>query len=136
MLIHNMLLNADGDDLEALLDLLLSSVSEQEMETVRRDYSTDYALASTLYPFFTQTTEDVAIQEEWDRCKAETDVIMAELEHIRNDFPFTAADMLADPEKVEDYKKELEHRLFEAKKEREQLSELIRKMIERVAAYE
>lgn len=136
-LIHEMLLSADGDvDLGALLDFLMDAAQQQEMEIVPKAYSTDYALASTLYPFFAPTSEEAAIQEEWDRCKAETDAIVSEMKQIQSEFPFIAAKMLADPAQVDNYKKELEYRFFEAKKKQDQLSLLIRDMTRRVAVYE
>lgn len=136
-LIYDMLLQADGDvDLGELFDMLIDAVAKGETETVRREYTTDYALASLLYPYFRHTAEEASLQEEWDRYKAEADGMMAVIENIQKDFPFSAAQMLSEPEQLESYKKELEYRLYEAKKERERLSQQIRSMIERVAVHE
>lgn len=136
-LIHDLLLQADGDvDLGELLEFLMDSLVTEKMEIVRRDYSTDYALASTLYPHFIPTSEEAAIQEQWNQHKTEADVILASIENMRKNFPFTAVDMLSSPEKVEEYKKELEYRLFEAQRERERLRQQIRNMMERVAVHE
>lgn len=136
-LIYDMLLQADGDvDLGELFDMLIDAVAKGETETVRREYTTDYALASLLYPYFRHTAEEASLQEEWDRYKAEADGMMAVIENIQKDFPFSAAQMLSEPEQLESYKKELEYRLYEAKKERERLSQQIRSMIERVTVHE
>lgn len=136
-LIHDMLLQADGDvDLGELLDMLIDSVAKGTTEPEPKEYTTDYALASILYPYFRPTSDEAALQEEWDRFKAETDSMLAVIENIQKAFPFTAAEMLANPEQLEAYKKELEYRLFEAKKERERLTQQIRNMIERVIAHE
>lgn len=135
-LIHDMLLQADGDvDLDELLDMLIDSVAQGETEPVRREYTTDYALASILYPYFRHTAEEASLQEEWDRYKVESDGMMAVIESIQKEFPFSAAQMLSDPEQLEAYKKDLEYRLYEAQKEREWLSQQIRSMIERVAVH-
>lgn len=136
-LIYDMLLQADGDvDLGELLDLLIEAVANGETEPVQKEYTTDYALAAILYPHFRHTAEEASLQEEWERYKAEADGMMAVIENIQKVFPFSAAQMLSDPEQLESYKKELEYRLYEAKKERERLSQQIRSMIERVAVHE
>ena len=136
-LIYDMLLQADGDvDLGELLDLLIDSAAKGETEPVSKGYTTDYALASVLYPYFTHTAEEAALQEEWDRYKKETNDITVVIDNIQGAFPFTAAQMLSDPEQLEAYKKDLEYRLYEAQKERERLSQQIRSMIERVTVHE
>lgn len=136
-LIYDMLLQADGGaDLEGLLEMLIEVVANGDGEPLRREYTTDYALAAVLYPHFRHTAEEAAIQEEWDRHKAEAAGIMAVIESIQKEFPFSAAQMLSDPEQLEAYKKELEYRLYEAKTERERLSRQIRSMIERVNVHE
>lgn len=111
-LIYDMLLQADGDvDLGELLDLLIEAVANGETEPVRREYTTDYALAAVLYPYFYHTAEEASLQEVWDRYKAEADGMMAVIENIQKDFPFSAAQMLSDPQQLESYKKELEYRV-------------------------
>lgn len=136
-LIRDLLLQADGDvDVEALLDLLLNAAATAEPEPVSPESIADYALAGTLYPSFRPTAEEAALREEWDRYKAESDSMVVVIEAIQKEFPFTAAAMLADPKQIDEYKKELEYRLFDAKKERERLSQQIRNTIERVAVHE
>lgn len=137
-LIDELLKSTNGDmlDPEALMAMLKGFEIEFSNEPQLRDYSTDYALAAKLYPFFTSTAEEAAIQEEWDRYKRESDEVMAQMEKIQSDFPFTAAEMLADPEKVAAYKKDLELRMMQAFAARNRLTEEIRAMIERAKAYE
>jgi len=89
-----------------------------------------------LYPHFRHTAEEASLQEEWERYKAEADGMMVVIENIQKDFPFSAAQMLSDPEHLAAYKKDLEYRLYEAQKERERLSQQIRSMIERVTVHE
>lgn len=136
-LIHDMLLQADGDvDLGALLDMLIESAVRTETEPVRKEYMADYDLASILYPYFLHTSEEAALQEEWDRYAAESDGMLTVIENIQKSFPFTASQMPSDPAQVESYKKELEYRLYEAQKEREKIAQHIRSMLERVTAHE
>ena len=138
-LIHEMLYSTqeDGLALELLLELLKGDNSENEEEAVTgRDYATDYSLASRIYCGFVATAEEAAIQEEWARYRQMTDAAMKEMDDMRLQFPYTAAEMLSDPAQIEAYKEELAHRLRTATTEKERRTREIRAMIESVAAHE
>ena len=131
-LISEMLLASQGNiDLGNLLENLLDNAIEQTTQVVKREYSTDYALASTLYTCFVPTTEEAAIQDLLDSCLKETEELNAQIGKIKQEFPFNAAAMLSDAKIQEAYSKELEYRHFEAQKERKRLSEFVQSMIER-----
>lgn len=127
-----MLLQADGDvDLDELLSMLLDIAAEGEPKPISKEYTTDYALARTIYPCFRSTPDEAALQADWERFKADTEKMLALIEDLQNAFPFSAAQMLSDPQQLEAYKKELEYRLYEAKAERKRLSQVIQSMLER-----
>lgn len=91
---------------------------------------TDYTLAAMIYPGFKPTAEELTIQEEIERCRREMDSVMDEMQAMRDDFPYSAAEMLADPEQVSAYKAELSHRLHNAVAGRKRLTDEIRTMID------
>lgn len=93
-------------------------------------YGTDYTLVSQIYGAFKATAEEASIQEEWGKYRQTTESVMKEMEDMRNQFPYTASDMLSDPAKIEAYKEELEHRLYTAKVEKERRVEEIRTVLE------
>jgi len=140
-LIHEMMFSAQNDALalELLLKLLTGSKAEEavtEESTASRDYATDYSLAALIYGGFKPTAEEAAIQEERTRYRQMTDCVMKEMEAMRQEFPYTASDMLSDPAQIEAYKDELAHRLRNATAERERRTKEIRAMMESVVTYE
>lgn len=137
-LIHEMLHSTQegGMALEVTLEVLLGGDSDREPPAFARDYATDYGLATAIYSGFKPTPQEGAIQEEWARYQRMMEGIMREMDEIRQQFPYTAADMLADPEQIEVYKEELKHRLRAATAERERRTKEIRAMIESVAVHE
>lgn len=139
-LVHEMLYSTqeNGEVLELMLELLIggSAGEEAEEETAAgRDHTTDYSLAAMIYSGFKPTNEEAAIREELTRCRQMTDSVMKEMEDMRLQFPYNASDMLSDPEKLEAYKEELEHRLRSATTERERRTKEIRAMIESEAVH-
>ena len=126
-LIHEMLFSTyiDIGGLEFATEILKSD----EVENVL----TDYKLVSVIYNSFVPTSEEASLQEEATRFRQEAKKVMEDIEEIEKTFPFTARGMLSDPEKIAEYKAELEHRLREAIQERERYTEIIREMIESVA---
>lgn len=139
-LVHEMLFSTaeNGAALEALLELLLGNMKEtvkEESVPQNREHVTDYSLAGEIYGFFRPTAKEAALREEQGRYRQRTDRVMTEMETMRMRFPYTAAEMLADSEKVEAYKMELEHRLHSAVQVRERKEKEIRAMIERVSVH-
>ena len=127
-----MLTSADGDgiDIELLMSMLDVSDIVEENKSADERFTADYTLAAELYGSFIPTSEEAAIQEEWTRYKQNIDEVMSEMENIKTQFPYTAAETLSDPDKLAEYKAGLEHRLYEATKERERLTKEIEKMKE------
>lgn len=136
-LIHEMLysMQEDGLTLELFLELLPGGQPDEEETYEERDYAADYSLAAVIYSSFKPTEEEAAIQEERTRYRQMTDGVMAELEEMRLQFPYSASDMLSDPAKTEAYREELAHRLRTATGERERRTGEIRAMIESVAVH-
>lgn len=127
-LIYDMLTSADGEGMAFELSMELD-VSDEE-ETADERFTTDYTLASELYKNFIPTSEEATIQEEWTRYKQNIDEVMSDMETLKTQFPYTAAETLSNPDKLAEYKAGLEHRLYEASKERARLTNEIERMKE------
>ncbi len=137
-LIHEMLYSTvdSGMSLELMLELLVDPKEETGEETPGRDYATDYAVASQIYGSFRPTSEEAAIQEEWARYRQLTDGVMNEMEQLRSTFPYNAAEMLSDPNKLQAYKDDLALRLRAATVERNRRTLEIQELLKGVAAHE
>mgnify|MGYP003300930591 CR=1 FL=1 len=127
--------NEEGAAITLTVSLKVSSADAEE-EKPEEINQTDYTLAKQIYHSFLSTQEEAVLCEEWAEYKQKVDMVLQEMEEIRAEFPYTAADMLEDPAKIEEYKKELEHRLYTAKEEYARRTEEIRTMIERVTVNE
>ena len=127
-LIWEMLTASDGEGFELAFEMSMS-VGKGEEEAPDRDYSTDYSLASTLYGSFIPLQEEAAIVEEWENYMDKTNSMMEQIQKMKQEFPYSAQEMLSDPQQVQAYKQELEQRMRNAQKEREQLTQDIQKMI-------
>lgn len=136
-LIHDMLfsMQEEGIVLEVMMELSLEQGEAEDAGVTEDDYLTDYALAGQIYGYFSPTAEEAAIQEERTRYRQMMEKVMADVEHIKMQFPFTAAEMLADPEKIAAYKESLAHRLRTATEEKERRTLEIRAMIESVSVH-
>lgn len=127
-LIYDMLTSADGEGMAFELSMELD-VSDED-ETADERFTTDYTLASELYKGFIPTSEEASIQEEWRRYKQNIDEVMSNMETLKTQFPYTAAETLSNPDKLAEYKAGLEHRLYEASKEQARLTNEIERMKE------
>ena len=127
-LIYDMLTSADGEGMAFELSMELDVSNEEE--TADERFTTDYTLASELYKSFIPTSEEASIQEEWTRYKQNIDEVMSDMETLKTQFPYTAAETLSNPDKLAEYKAGLEHRLYEASKERARLTNEIERMKE------
>lgn len=135
-LIHAMLRSTQEDEraLERLLELLADMV-HREAEPAPAGAAADYSLAAVIYDAFRPTGEELALREEQERCRQLTDSVMKEMDELRQQFPYTAADMLSDPAKTAAYREELAHRLRAALAEQQRRTEEIRAMIEGVTGH-
>jgi len=136
VLIRNMLDESinEGIDLDICLQLVLGE-DDDSKEKPNSDYLTDYTLASQIYKCFVQTDEEAAIQERRLQYKQATDVLISEIEELRTQFPYSAAQMLADSKRVEEYRGELSLRMRKANEEIERRTNDIKSIIERVKAH-
>lgn len=130
-LIYDMLKSAQGDGLGLLLTVSIGA-GDENAEASAEEFDTDYSLAAELYDSFAPTGEDAVFHGECARCRELTEEVTREMDLIRSAFPFTAAEMLADPEKIRAYKEELAYRLRTAQQERERREREIKDMIESV----
>lgn len=143
----------DIDALHLTYDMLMSTVEEEDslrllemMQSIKSSnwvsgedergsseisyQPVDYTLVAMIYPGFKPTAEELTIQEAISQCRSEMDGVMGEMQAMREDFPYSAADMLADSGQVEAYKAGLSHRLHNAVTERKRLNDEIRAMID------
>jgi hypothetical protein len=107
----------------------------EEDDSVDERFTTDFTLVAELYKSFIPTSKEAAIQEEWLRYKQNIDKVMNEMTALKTQFPYTAAETLSNPDKLAEYKAGLDHRLFEATKERAKLTSEIERMKEGVAQH-
>lgn len=137
-LIREMLFSTQEGDmsLKIMLEMLPGVVQAGVSTEEEQEHTTDYSLAAEIYSSFKAFEKDASIQEEGIRYRRRAEDVMAEIEMIRSGFPFNAAEMLADPEKLEAYKEKLNQRLHAATAEREQRTRTIRAMIESVESNE
>lgn len=132
--------------LKLIWEMLMSGYAQMELEMVEgptelqantepvreestRDYTTDYSLASELYPGFIPLQEEAAILEEWKKYKEKAEEMLEALQQMKEKFPYSAQEMLENKEMLEEYKQNLENRMHIAKKQREQLTQNIKHMI-------
>ena len=130
-LIYDMLASTEGEPMNLTLTLTLGEGTGDD-DTERRSFATDYSLAKRLYACFVPTTEDVTIQEELERCQEKQQQAMNQVDMLKQEFPFTAAEMLADSDQIEAYRKQLEHGRFEAEGKDQKRQAEIQSMMERV----
>ncbi len=139
-LIHEMLHSTmdSGLPIELFLEFLtgVEDDGEEVEENSKRDYATDYSVASQLYGSFKPTSEEAVIQEEWVRYRQLTENVMNEIERLRLTFPYTAVELLSSPEKIQTYRDDLTHRLRTATAERERRIKEIQEMMKGVTAHE
>lgn len=133
-LIYEMLSSSEGEQMNLTVTFELT-MGDGDRETEKRVFSTDYTLAKRLYNCFVPTAEEASIQEEWKSCQEKQASLMRQVEELKQEFPFNAAEMLADPEQIEAYKQQLQHRKFEAEQSIRKLEMEIQSMLERVKAH-
>ncbi len=134
-LIWDTLTSTEGASMGVTMTLEFG-ISSQSAEEQLEELSTDYTLTKLIYESFVATEAERAARDELDRCKQETLRVMEEMDHIRQEFPFSAAEMLSDPAQIEAYKKELELRRFEAERNIRRMKERIRNMLMEAKRYE
>ena len=133
-----MLRSTEEDEiaLTLMVQFMAGEVEDEEDEVRKQDYLTDYALAAEIFEMFYCSAEAAEIRTELQKTRELTDDVRWEMETLKREFPYTAAEMLEDPEKITAYKEGLTHRLQSALDEREYRMNEIRKLIESVVVHE
>lgn len=135
-LISDMLWNTQDDEtsLELLMAMNALAQNDPNNDFLKIGYAADYFLCAQIYSCFCPTAEEVAIQEDFNQYRADADTTMAEIEALSKEFPYNTAELLDDPEKVEEYKSQLTIRLNAAIEEKTRRTIEIRKLLEGAAA--
>ena len=141
-LIYDMLMSAWEDELSTafLLQALaqIAGLEEEKPQTEEKQetgHSADYKLAKEIYDCFQTSAEEAISREEWSRYQQMITTLLEEIEKLRKQFPYNAAEMLADPDQIEVYKKALEHRLHAAVEERNRRRQEIDSMMGKAVAH-
>ena len=141
-LIYDMLMSAWEDELSTALLLQalakIAGLEEEKPQTEEKQetgHSADYKLAKEIYDCFQLSAEEAISREEWSRYQQMITTLLEEIEKLRKQFPYNAAEMLADPDQIEAYKKALEHRLHAAVEECNRRRQEIDSMMGKVAAH-
>jgi len=92
----------------------------------------DFRLASEIYSGFVPLSEEAALSEMIESYSQQITNIQVELERKKQEFPFVAEETLCDPQKIEEYKMQLQVRLHNAQTERAKLERAIAVMMEGV----
>lgn len=93
-------------------------------------HSKDYILAAEMFEHIVKTEEDIIALDEIEKCKTTIEQLQKEISELKGTFPFNAEEMLNDPQKLEEYKQELNQRLFSAEQKQKKLEAEISKMLE------
>ncbi|MBQ4102665.1 MAG: hypothetical protein IJC85_07280, partial [Oscillospiraceae bacterium] len=85
---------------------------------------------------FCPTNKELSTYQEWKGYWEEAQRLMEEMNQALQQFPYSAAEMISDPEKTAAYREELEVRLRMARDKSAHRKREIRAMIERGTGYE
>ncbi len=113
------------------LELSLAIIKGDENDSAETDPTADYTVAGMIYRCFVPTDDEIALKQEHIECKQALEKAIAKGKEIPTRFPFSTEEMLSDPEKIEEFKEELNVRLHNAKKERQRLTKIVREILER-----
>lgn len=126
-----------GEEATELLMEMMSLAKDDSPASVNEPpkiiYAADYSLCAQIYSCFSPTADEVAIQEDLNKYRTDADSAMAEIEALSKEFPYNTADLLNDPEKIEEYKSQLTIRLNAAAEEKARRTTEIRKLLEGAA---
>lgn len=126
-LVYDMLLNSAVQGAE--MELVMTDENEEEHVAVNH---IDFGLASMIYSCFEKTADDAILIEETEDFRNRIINTENEISEMNDEFPFTAAEMLADPEKTKEYLNELEYRMHKAVSDKENLESRIKTLMESV----
>ena len=126
-LVYDMLLNSAVQGAE--MELVMTDENEEEHVAVNH---IDFGLASMIYSCFEKTADDAILIEETEDFRNRIINTENEISEMNDEFPFTASEMLADPEKTKEYLNELEYRMHKAVSDKENLESRIKTLMESV----
>ena len=130
ILIHDMIFSSVESEFGLQLsvgDVQLVPVSATE------NFLDDFSLVSEIFGSFDPSLEEVHAKQELEKYRKLIDTTLAEIEEIKKKFPYTAAEMLKNPDMIAEFKKELELRMQSARSRRTGLENEIELMTESVA---
>ncbi len=116
------MLNSMGD--EMVVDDFSSIASFESF------HPKDYLLAAEMFEHIVKTEEDIIALDEIEKCETTIEELKKEISGLKDTFPFNAEEMLNDPKKLEEYKQELNQRLYAAEQKQKKLEAEINKMLE------
>ena len=90
----------------------------------------NYLLAAEMFEHIVKTEEDIIALDEIEKCETTIEELKKEISGLKDTFPFNAEEMLNDPQKLEEYKQELNQRLYAAEQKQKKLEAEINKMLE------
>ena len=129
-LIHGMLFSGETEGIPIEVSEITSEDGEEEaIKEIAKNMMEDYSLAAELYPCFEALEEDAALNDARKQYAEKQDAVLAEIEGIRNRFPFIAEETLRDGEKLKAYLDSLSGRMNSAKLRLEELQKEISVMI-------
>ena len=116
------MLNSMGD--EMVVDDFSSIASFESF------HPKDYLLAAEMFEHIVKTEEDIIALDEIEKCETTIEELKKEISGLKDTFPFNAEEMLNDPQKLEEYKQELNQRLYAAEQKQKKHEAEINKMLE------
>lgn len=123
-LVYDMLINSAVQGAE--MELVCTDSEDEECVTVNH---IDFGIASMIYSCFEKTSDDAILIEETEDFRNRIINTENEIGKMNDEFPFSAAEMLADPEKTKEYLNELEYRMHKAVSEKDNFESKIRALI-------
>lgn len=129
-LIHDMLFSSEKGELSLeVSEIELEADEEEALEEIVKEMLEDYSLAAELYSCFESLEEDAVLHNaktKYENMQAE---VFAEIDGIRNRFPFIAKDTLRDGVKLKEYLDSLNGRMNSAKESLKELKSEIETML-------
>lgn len=107
----------------------IAEEQKRGVEDISAALATDYSLASKLFACFSALESDVVLQSATARYTEERQKVLAEIDQIREGFPFNAKAVLQDPAKVNEYLESLQSRYRRCEEAQEEIERKIGKLL-------
>lgn len=133
-LIYQMLVNTP--EVEGMFTITLNAeISAVRMDITDSPETTDFSLAKEIFNSFVPTVEEAELKSRTIMYMDEVEMTLNSIDKIKRDFPFNAEKMLNNPDMLENYRKELEARMHNARNKCEELQAEISRLKEKVKEY-